>query len=323
MPRDARARRLRWGDPAPPLLTVALAALLTFAPGTAAAQRDTTRIVVRVGDVTAVAWPGMEDLTVALAEQADRPSLWPGLGRRTAGPIRLIVVPDAQTFAEVTSGRAPAWGAGAALPGARTILLRADAGDVMRTLRHEVAHLVLDQAIRARRPLWFDEGYAVWAAGEFGRLDALALNLAVVRGRIPDLPALDRALRGSAGDADAAYALAATAVIELAGRNPSNSIEPLLTRLARGERFDDAVLATTGLTPGRFEVAWRGSVRRRYGLVAWTAAGGLWVIVAVVVLIAARMRRRADAPRRAALDEGWELPDESDDTDLDHTRGHV
>lgn len=279
---------------------------------------------MRVGDVTVVAWPGMEDLAIGLAEEADRPALWPGLGRRSAGPIRLIVVPDAATFSTVTRGRAPAWGAGVAVPGARTIMLRADAADITRTLRHEVAHLVLDGAVRARRPLWFDEGYATWAAGEFDRIDGLALNLAVVRGAVPEFPALDESLRGSAGEADAAYALAATAVIELAARNPTGSIEPLITRLADGASFDDAVLATTGLTTGRFEIEWRRAVRRRYGLLAWTAAGGLWLIVATVVLVAARVRRHTDAPRRVALDEGWELPpDEETGDDLDHTRGQV
>lgn len=279
---------------------------------------------MRVGDVTVVAWPGMEDLAIGLAEEADRPALWPGLGRRTAGPIRLIVVPDGSGFAELTGGRAPSWGAGIAVPGARTIMLRADAADITRTLRHEIAHLVLDGAVRSRRPLWFDEGYATWAAGEFGRIDALALNLAVVRGRVPELPELDRALRGSASEADAAYALAATAVIELAARNPTNSIEPLLSRLATGTAFNEAVLATTGLTVGRFEIEWRRTVRRRYGLLAWTAAGGLWLIVAVVVLVAARVRRHTDAPRREALNEGWELPRDDDAPDeLDPTRGQV
>lgn len=278
---------------------------------------------MHVGEVTAVSWPGLEDLAAGLAEQAGRPAPWPGLGRRAVGPLRLIVVPDADALAELTRGRAPGWGVGVALLGARTIVVRADGGDVSRTLRHELAHIVLDDAIRSRRPLWFDEGYATWAAGEFGRIDALALNLAVVRGRVPEFPGLNAALRGTAGDADAAYALAATAVIELANRNPTRSLEPLLTRLRDGMPFDEAVLATTGLTLGRYEIEWRRTIRRRYGVLAWTAAGGLWLIVAVVVLVAARVRRHTDAPRREALDEGWELPPEEPDADLDPTRGQV
>ena len=92
------------------------------------------------------------------------------------------------------------------------MLLRADLDDVYRTLRHELAHLALHEAIDVRVPLWFDEGYAAWAAGEWERLGGLELNLAVVRGAVPDLPGLDGALRGSASTADAAYALAASAV---------------------------------------------------------------------------------------------------------------
>jgi len=52
----------------------------------------------------------------------------------------------------------PGWGAALAFPESRTIVLRADAGDLERTLRHELAHLALHRQIRVRVPLWFDEG---------------------------------------------------------------------------------------------------------------------------------------------------------------------
>ena len=65
----------------------------------------------------------------------------------------------------------------------------------------------------------------------------LELNLAVVRGAVPDLRALDGALRGSATTADAAYALAVSAVIELARRNPSGSLDAPHGAADRGRRF--------------------------------------------------------------------------------------
>jgi hypothetical protein len=37
-------------------------------------------------------------------------------------------------------------------------------------------------------------------------------------------------------------------------------------------------------------------------------AGGAWAIFGVALLVGMRIRRRADRPRRLALDEGWELP---------------
>jgi len=260
--------------------------------------------------VTAVAWPGQEALAVGLAEIADQPGPWPGLGARDLGEIRLVITADSQSFRDFTRGRLPGWGAGAAFPDGRTIVLRADAGDLTGTLRHELAHLALHQAVRGRVPLWFDEGYATMASGQWDLFDRLGLNLAVARGRVPELRALDGELRASAQSADAAYALAATAVLELARRNPSGSLEPLLQRLADGVGFEDAVIATTGLTLDRFDEAWHRSVRARFGLVTWMVGTGIWLAMALLVLLGYDMRRRRDGPRRAALDAGWSYPPE-------------
>jgi hypothetical protein len=233
----------------------------------------------------------------------------------------LILVPDGRLLDSLSSNRAPAWGAAVALPQARTILLRADVTDLYRTLRHELAHLALHQAINVRVPLWFDEGYAAWAAGEWDRMGALELNLAVVRGAVPSLEGLDGALRGSASTADAAYALAASAVTELARRNPSRSLTPLMVRLTNGEGFESAVQATTGLSPVQFEREWRKSLRRRYSLATWLLAGGGWGVLTLVLWMLVRRRRAADRPRRAALDQGWEIPPEDmAPPELDRTR---
>jgi hypothetical protein len=275
---------------------------------------------MRVGRVTVVAWPPQMRLALELARQADRPAEWPGLGRREPGPLRLIVVPGGRVLDSLTGGMAPSWGAAIALPGARTIVLRADQGDLSGTLRHELAHLALHQAVPVRVPLWFDEGYAAWAAGEWDRLGSLELNFAVVRGAIPDLDQLDAALRGSASTADVAYALAATAVAELARRNPSGTLSPLLSRLQSGTDFEVAVRTTTGLPMGRFEAEWARTVRRRYGLFTWLVAGGGWAVIALLVLTLTRWRKRADRARRAALDQGWDVdPEATSGTELDPT----
>jgi Peptidase MA superfamily len=276
---------------------------------------------VQVGQVTAVAWPEQMGLAIELARQAGQPTEWPGLGRIRSEPLRLIVVPDGRRLDSLTLGRAPRWGAAVAVPALRTIVLRADGENLSRTLQHELAHLALHQRVDVRVPLWFDEGYAGWAAGEWDRLGALELNLAVARGALPGLRVLDGALRGSETSADAAYALAVSAVTDLARRNPSGTLSPLLGRLEAGEDFEAAVLATTGLTVDRFEEEWQRSVRRRYGLATWLLAGGGWALIALGVLGLVHFRRRADRKRREALDEGWVVePEAVDGPELDPTR---
>lgn len=264
---------------------------------------------MRVGQVTAVAWPSQASLAADVARAADGEHDWPGLGRVPAGPLALIIVPDQARLDSLTSGRAPRWGIGFALPESRMILLRADAGDLRRTLRHELAHLALHQRLHVRVPLWFDEGYAAWAAGEWDRFGGLELNLTLARGAVPSLNALDAALRGSEGSVGPAYGLAATAVVELARRNPTGTLEPLVSRLAAGEDFGAAVQATTGLSLDRFEEVWQRSVRTRYTWATWLLAGGGWAVLGVVVLWFGRWRRRRDAERRAALDDGWVIPE--------------
>lgn len=271
--------------------------------------------------MTAVAWPGQQDLATELAQRAAEPTTWPGFGHRSAGPLRLIVVADQRSLDSLARGRAPSWGAAIAVPTTRTVVLRADTREVYRTLRHELAHLILHQAVPVRVPLWFDEGYAAWAAGEWERLGALELNVAVVRGKVPDLRGLDGALRGSTTTADAAYALATSAVTELARRNPTGSIAPLLRRLEQGQDFASAVQATTGLSLTQFDGEWRRALRRRYSLGNWLLAGGGWGLLSLVVWALLRRRRAMDRPRRAALDQGWEVPPEDvAPSELDRTK---
>ena len=248
-------------------------------------------------------------MAIALAEVADRAVEWPALGRVDLGPIRLVLVPNDDEFSRVARGRVPDWGVGLAFPQSGTIVLRADDNAVGETLRHEMAHLALHRVVEGRVPLWFDEGYAGWAAGELGRLDGWGLNLLVIRRRVPSFGELDAALRGSSFTAGTAYALAITAVIELARRNPTGTLEPLLDRLREGYGFQAAVIATTGHTPDGFELVWQKSVRRRYSLLTWLAAGGMWLVLAGIVLLAHWHRRRRDRPRRAALDHGWDVGD--------------
>lgn len=269
--------------------------------------------VVQVGRVTVVALPARANLAVGLAEAADRPATWPGLGLRDPGPLRLILTDGGQEFGAAVPGRVPTWGAGLALPGARTIVIRVDGGgNPFQTLRHELAHLALHEAVRVRVPLWFNEGYAVVAAAELDRMQALRLNLALAGGRVPTFRELDRELRAGQLEAQQAYALAGTAVAYLARRHPDGTLDALMQRLEDGTRFEDAVLASTGLPMAQFEAAWRRDTKRRYGLVVWLVAGGGWLLAGGMLIIGILLRRRRDRPRRAALDVGWELPPPED-----------
>src|SRR5439155_8290677 len=96
-------------------------------------------------------------------------------------------------------GQHSSWLVAAALPDAGTVvLLSAGPPDrLTAALRHELAHVALRWRVRRVLPLWFQEGYAAVAAGDWDRLDALRLNSQLARGVHMDLDELDRALRGA------------------------------------------------------------------------------------------------------------------------------
>ena len=269
---------------------------------------------IEVGDITVFTDKDHVALGTALAEAASEPHEWVGLGRVDAGPLTLVLARNQAEFSRWSRGRLPSWGAGATLAGSKVVMIRLDAGDPHRTLRHELAHVVLHHAVHVRVPLWFDEGYAVLAAREYGRFASLRLNLAVATGRVPELRELDAALRGSSDAAETAYAMAGTAVAELQRRGRNSDLRPLIAALERGMSFEDAVSTETGFTLDRFEEAWHMSLRRHYNWVVWLATGGLWLLVTLLLGWAAATRRRREAPRRAALDVGWPQPPEDDET---------
>jgi hypothetical protein len=263
-----------------------------------------------VGRVTVVFWSGDQGTALALAELADRQSRWPGIPDPPIERLRLIYADTEERFDSVTGGRVPEWGAAATFPAARTIVLRRTR-DLPRVLRHELAHLVLHSVVR-RVPRWFDEGYAAYAAGEWGRVEALRVNWALLRGAAPSLREIDRRIRrGGASDAEASYALATTAVLALERLGGERGLEPLLTRLGRTGDFDLALRATHQLTLGQFEDRWRREIRRRYGwLLVFSSLTVFWIFAGLLLAALWLRRRHHDRERREALNDGWFVPEE-------------
>ncbi len=273
-----------------------------------------------MGRVTVWAAPAQAALATALAEAADHTAPFPGIGPLPARPLGLLLAPTRAQFDSLTQGRLPGWSEAAALPGRGVVVLLTarPSARLGVALRHELAHLALDWRVRRPLPLWFEEGYAAVAAGEWDRLELLRLNWQVARGLRLDLDQLDRALRGDEAEAATAYGLATTAVLLLQRWGAERGLAPLVERLASAPSFDAALRATYHLTEGDFEARWQRDVATRYGWLGWIeAVGGFWAVAGLGLGWLVWLRRRRDRVRKARLDEDWPDPDPAPDPGVD------
>jgi hypothetical protein len=259
---------------------------------------------VQVGRVTAYYWSGEPEAAQILAEVADASGPYPGLEGTWNEPVTLWLAADKTRFDSLTGGQIPEWGIGVAYPASNTIVLKLTS-DVRRTLRHEMAHLALHSVVE-RVPVWFEEGYASLAAGEWGRLGALRVNWALIVGVVPSFGTVNRDIRSGAMHAETAYALATAAVLMLERLGGERGLELLLLNLADSQDLDRALRATHHVTLGQFEALWQRDLRKRYGWVLFFGSLTVfWTCLAIVLLSLWGSRRRRDSARRAALDQGW------------------
>ncbi len=239
------------------------------------------------GRFTVHAYAAEERLARTLLEAALARDTFPGLPRPKAA-VTLLLAPDERRFREWIGVGAPEWGAAIAYPFDQRIVMQgrdagAVAGDPVVTLRHELAHLALHEALGAGVPRWFDEGYASFAAGEWGRQEVIATSVGLVWRGLPTLAGLDSGFSQGAERAQRSYALAHHAVATLASIDRERGLALFFEYWRTQGSFSRALRSAYGMTESDFEKEWRGRVRRQYGALA--LAADLTVLSLVLVLL--------------------------------------
>jgi len=254
-------------------------------------------------------FPRDRQLATSLAAHAIATDTFPGLPRPTQR-IVIAIAPDRRRFREWAGTAAPEWGSALAFPDTRRILLQgqsagSDAGDPLSVLRHELAHMALHEYLGNLPPRWFDEGYASFSAGEWGRDEVLTTNLALALRGMPTFDELEQSFGYGSSAAQSAYALSYRAVADLAALDRVHGLALFLSYWKTSASFDRAVRQAYGMTAADFEKRWRQHTRRQYGALALlsniTLAGLLLLFILTPLYIARRRRdrRRLDRLREA------------------------
>ena len=242
----------------------------------------------------------------SLLDAAAQRDTFPWLPRPRTRAL-IAVAPDERRFRDWIGPAAPEWGAAIAIPAQGTIIMQgrtagSDAGDPLVVLRHELAHLALEEALGDLPPRWFHEGYASVAAGEWGREEVLATSVALLVRGMPSLDSLDATFNAGARRADAAYALAHRAVAELAALDPERGLTLFLEYWRESRSLEIAIRRAFGLTQAQFEERWRQRTRRQYGALAVAADLSLAAAILMTLVVPLYMaRRRRDRRRLEAM----------------------
>ena len=274
------------------------------------------------GRFTAVAYPNDRQLARSLLDHAVAHDSFPGLARPNRR-VLLEVAPNEQRFREWVGPSAPEWGVAIAIPGEGRIIIQgrgasSEAGDPVRVFRHELAHLALDEALNGLAPRWFDEGYASYAAGEWGREEVLATSMALAMRRVPSLDSLDKEFYAGSGRASAAYALAYRAVSDIARLDPERGLALFFRYWAEEGEMESAFRLAYGITLHDFERRWKALTIRRYGVIALVA--DLTLVIGLFMLLVLPLyltRKKRDRRRLAVLVEADEALDEEYEDDME------
>lgn len=279
----------------------ALIAGMLWGAGTVAAAQGPPSlaglVVHESGRFSAVSALGDEKLARSLLAAAARDDSFPGLPR-SRGLVQIFVAPDTRTFRRWRGAGAPEWGAALAYPALGRIVMQgrlapSSAGDPVRVLRHELAHLALHERLGDLPPRWFDEGYATLAAGEMDGDGVITTNLALALRGLPRLSELDGLFVEGEDRAHAAYALSVRAVEEIARGDPERGFSLFFGYWKETGSFDLGLRRAYGETAEAVEARWRLRTRLRYGALAMLTDATLGSLVLLLLLGPLWWQRRA------------------------------
>jgi hypothetical protein len=174
-------------------------------------------------------------------------------------------------------------------------------------LRHEIAHLVMGSALASKRPLWFEEGVALWV--ENMPLDALmeSAGAGISPPQYDTLDQLDLGLRDNR-EAGAAYQQARGLLEILVTRHGEKRLQALLQRLrSPGVGFSTAFKEATGEELSVFEKAALGEIesRRQNFWVLFLGANWWWILFSIAAALMLFILLRRKQKGKTLIDQ-WE-----------------
>ncbi len=230
--------------------------------------------------------------------------------------IHVLATSTQREFLQVTRGMIPDWGAAIAIPNERLIILALNAPGIAleEIVPHEISHVLLGVlSQQGRVPRWFDEGLAMYLAGEWTMYNSIRLARGALGGGLIPLPQIDDVLTFHQDRAWLAYAESFAAVRWLEESIGRNQLGRLLRSLD-SMTFEEALAVNNNIRTSTFEEDWLARARRRYALVGLADDVWIWSIIIPGLFFLALVTRRWRNKRTYVR---WQIEDDDDNDDED------
>jgi hypothetical protein len=200
------------------------------------------------------------------------------LGLKLLGRATLVLCGSTESFRRATPGVDHRHTLGVAYPSRRAVFVNCEAIEaqpfehVAITLRHELSHLLVGEAVRRghpRVPLWFDEGVAVWTSGKVPRYDVRDYRRAVASGALRPLAELADSFPLDPFGRGVAYEQSESVVRFLVTHHGEEAVRAILRAAVDGVPFDEAVRQAIREDLATLEQKWLESERPAFPWLSW------------------------------------------------------
>lgn len=243
------------------------------------------------------------------------------LGHEISYNPHVYVETDIAIFERRVGGRFPDWGAAAAIPERRMMVIKSPTVFRLRRslselLGHELAHLWLtDRMNSAAVPRWFDEGLAMSVSSEWRWSHNLAMSEAAVFGQLIPLADIESVNQFDQAEAQVAYAESYLAVGYFYKSYGKDAVHLFLDSLAAGSGADAALIVSTGSNYSDFDREFQLYLNERFTLVTLLMdTMYFWLALALILIVGAALKFR----RRRQYYARWEKEEELHSTDFDY-----
>jgi len=247
----------------------------------------------------------------------------PAIWQMTTDTIRIQIVARSADFEEAVGSDLPQWvGAVTLFPQDLMVvrspdLSRSTLQEYRRTVVHELIHLLQGQFVPLNlTPVWFNEGLALYYAGEFDLREQVVISKALIRNQLIPPIKLEQILKFSQTQADLAYAESASLIEFMENVYGNGTAVAILARMRNGENFEQAVLKLTDCEYDVLMNQWQTYVEKKYNWIFLLDIQNiLWLIIPLIAFLAYwSIRRRNKVTLEQWNDE--EINENSDEQEI-------